>query len=224
MVTKRHNFPALCLLILAILLLQNGKCRKDPTGPDMETTTTTTAAAISTTTSTVIPGTTTVLTTTTPASSTSVSTTTTAAVTTTITGSNAIAPTLSATSGKTGTVLTVSVTINQNTSTISSFGLEVEFPANMFAYVEVLKGSLTGNWSTVAANPITGSVVRIGGFAGSGTPVAAGSQGTIVALRLRVTCGACADNTAGNVCLKSYTDGIANMTPKPSCAAFTYKK
>jgi hypothetical protein len=217
---KNQNLSKYFVVILALLLLQNGKCKKNPTGPEIETTTTTTATATLSTTSTVAPGTTTVA----PGTTSTVSSSSTSVSTTTITGSNAIAPTLSATSGKTDNILTINVSINGNASTISAFGLEVEFPAAMFSYAGVEKGTLTGNWSTVAANPITGSLVRIGGFAGSGTPIASGSKGTIVAVKLKVTCTSCADNSTANICLKSYTDGLKDMIPKPSCAVFTYKK
>lgn len=138
---------------------------------------------------------------------------------------NQIAISCSPTSGKTGATIDVPITILGNTKEIKAFGLEVTFDATMFEYVSVSKGALTGNWASITGNLVSTGRVRIGGFAGDpSNAVSIGSSGSIVVLKLRVTCSGCNDGKQSQVCMSNFTDDIVGMTPAPGCATFTYKK
>jgi hypothetical protein len=125
-------------------------------------------------------------------------------------------------SGGTGTEVRIPITINENPDQIQYFGLKMTFNTSMFQFVSVSKGSLTGDWATVDGNNASGTIT-IGGFAGSGTPIPAGSSGTIAIVKLRVTCSSCSDGQQSTIQINTYTDDIAGMTPEPASTTFTYK-
>jgi hypothetical protein len=137
---------------------------------------------------------------------------------------NKISISCSPTSGNTGDIIDVPITILGNTEEIKAFGLDVTYDTTMFSYVGVNKGSLTGSWSTVTGSQIS-TGARIGGFAGDPQlAIPVGSSGTLAVLRLRVTCTLCADGKQSQLCMGSFTDDIIGMTMSPGCATFTYRK
>jgi len=85
------------------------------------------------------------------------------------------------------------------------------------------KGSLTGNWATVDGNVTSAGIVRIEGFAGSGTPIPLGSIGSIVVVTLRVTGSGYRDGQQSQLTIRSYTDDIAGMQQELSTTQFTYR-
>jgi len=128
------------------------------------------------------------------------------------------------TSGSTGKIINVPITILGNAQEINAFGLDVTYDTTMFNFVGVNKGSLTGSWAGVTGSQ-TGSGARIGGFAGDPQlAIDVGSSGTIAILRLEVTCNSCTDGKQSQLCMDRFTDDIVGMTPAPSCTTFTYKK
>jgi hypothetical protein len=137
---------------------------------------------------------------------------------------NQISISCSPTSGRTGNIIDVPITILGNTQEIKAFGLDVTYDTTMFRFVGVNKGALTGSWAGVTGSQIS-SGARIGGFAGDPQlAIDAGSSGTIAVLRLEVTCTACADGRQSQLCMGSFTDDIVGMTMAPGCATFTYRK
>jgi len=121
-------------------------------------------------------------------------------------------------SGSNGTVFTVSVSLNNTWQEIKVFGMEMTFDSAIFAFREAQKGSLTGNWADVDANEISNGKLRIGGFAGSGSPLPAGSSGVIAEIRFEVK-----DADAGEtsrICIDNFTDDISVLTPAPACTDF----
>ena len=138
---------------------------------------------------------------------------------------NEIAVSCSPTSGKTGAVIDVPITILGNTQLIKAFGLEVTYDATMFDFVSVSKGSLTGNWGTVIGTVVSPGRVRIGGYVGDPSfAIPVGSSGSIVILKLKVTCSACNDGKQSQVCIENFTDDIVGMKLAPGCTTFTYRK
>jgi len=137
---------------------------------------------------------------------------------------NQISISCSPTSGNTGDIIDVPITILGNTQEIKAFGLDVTYDTTMFSYVGVNKGSLTGSWGTVTGSQIA-SGARIGGYVGDPQlAIPVGSSGTLAVLRLRVTCTSCADGKQSQLCMGSFTDDIIGMTMSPGCATFTYRK
>lgn len=137
---------------------------------------------------------------------------------------NKISISCSPTSGRTGNIIDVPITILGNTEEIKAFGLDVTYDTTMFSFVGVNKGSLTGSWAGVTGSQ-TSSGARIGGFAGDPQlAIPVGSSGTIAVLRLQVTCASCADGKQSQLCMGSFTDDIVGMTMSPGCATFTYRK
>ena len=137
---------------------------------------------------------------------------------------NEVGVSLSPSSGGTNTTVQVAINVRGNTSLIEAFGLQVNFNTTMFQYVGTSKGSLTGNWSLLGGNQISPGVIRIGGAALGGTPVAVGSLGTIAVVTLRVTCTACNDGQTSPVSINGFSDDLVGMTVSPASATFAFKK
>jgi hypothetical protein len=125
--------------------------------------------------------------------------------------------------GSTGTTVNCPISIVGNLNEIAAFGLQLVFDTNMFEYVGTSKGSLTGDWSYIDGNSISGTVT-IGGLSGSGNPIPTGSSGTLVVVVLKVTGGSYPNGQQSTVIIQAYTDDVAGMKPEPAAATFTYKK
>jgi hypothetical protein len=127
-------------------------------------------------------------------------------------------------SGETGATVTIPVAINGNINEIRAFGLELTYDTTMFEYQNVSKGDLTADWGVVDGNEISPGIVIIGVLAAQADPILAGGVGSIVNVTLKVTCTGCINGQQSQICIQNYTDGIAGMTPQPSCAIFTYRE
>jgi hypothetical protein len=132
--------------------------------------------------------------------------------------------TSSPSSGGTDTNFTVFVSINNTDQEIKVFGLEVKFDGDKLQFRRIEEGSLTESWAAVDGNEISKGTLRVGGFAGSGTPIAQGTTGIIAEIKLRVKGSNFSDGQQSQICIESYTDDIANLTPHPSCTNFTLRK
>jgi hypothetical protein len=85
---------------------------------------------------------------------------------------------------------TVEITIKtDNVNNCSAFGFDMQFDTTKLSFVKVDKGTATNDWAAVAGNAITGGV-RVGGFAGSGTPFS-GTDKEICKVTLKVENAAC---------------------------------
>jgi hypothetical protein len=124
----------------------------------------------------------------------------------------------------TGDEVELVIGIIRNAAGIGAFGLDIAFPTSIFTYLGVQKGGLTENWSYVNAGQIDPDRIRVGGFAGTGSQIAPGREGTLAILRFKVTCGSCKDGTAARICISSFVDGFAGMNGLNSCALFTLIK
>jgi hypothetical protein len=136
---------------------------------------------------------------------------------------NKISITCNPSSGRSGTTVSIPISIKGNLQAIESFGLELTFDTNMFAYNTTKKGSLTGSWAFVDGNA-SGGVVTIGGLAGSGNTIAVGSSGSIAIVTLNVTGSSYSDGYVSQVTIRSYSDDISGMTPQPTSTSFTLRK
>lgn len=122
------------------------------------------------------------------------------------------------------TVVTFAIGIMKNAQEVRVFGLELTFDPQMFQFQNVGNGNLTANWAAVDGNEISSGTLRIGGFVGGGTTVAANSQGTLAIVRLKVTGASYGNGQQSQICIRQYTDDIASYQPVPACTTFTLKK
>jgi len=137
---------------------------------------------------------------------------------------NAVLVSVTPPSAAAGAEIQVPISIDRNAAAVEAFGLDLSFPEAMLDYLGASKGNLTADWSRLEGNRIAPGRVRAGGFAGSGTKIAAARSGILVVLRFRVTCGSCPDGEAGRICLSGFVDGLAGMGGAGSCALFTFNK
>jgi hypothetical protein len=123
-----------------------------------------------------------------------------------------------------GTLITAAVFIMGNTSELRVFGLDVSFDGKMLQFQEVRSGTLTGSWAAVDGNEVGPGSLKVGGFLGAGTPVAAASQGTLAEISFRVTGSEYGNGQQSQVCARQYTDDLWDFQPDSACALFTLKK
>ena len=127
-------------------------------------------------------------------------------------------------SGGKDTNITVSISINNADKEIKVFGLEVKFDADKFQFRRIEEGNLTESWAAVDGNEISRGTLRVGGFMGSGNPIAQGTTGNIAEVKLKVIGSNFNDGQQSQICIENYTDDIADLTPHPSCTNFTLRK
>jgi len=132
--------------------------------------------------------------------------------------------TCSPNSGGPDTIITIAALIAKNSQEIRVFGFDGTFDTKMFQFQRVVKGSLTGNWAAVDGNEASPGELKVGGFVGSGTPVATNSSGTLVEIKFKVTGQTYGNDQQSQICIRAYTDDISAFTPNPACTTFTLKK
>jgi len=137
---------------------------------------------------------------------------------------NKISISCSPSSGGTDTIVSIPITISGNNKEIKVFGLELTFDSNIFEFQSVSKGSLTGDWAAVDGKETQAGIVKVGGFAGSGSTIATGSSGTIAIVKLKVICTSCSNGQQTQLSINNYADDISTMTPEPATTKFTYTK
>lgn len=132
--------------------------------------------------------------------------------------------TCSPSSGGVDTNFTVSVSINNSDREIKVFGFEMKFDTDILKFRRIEDGNLTDSWAAVDGNEIKKGILRVGGFMGSGDPIAPGSSGHIAEVKFRVTGSNFSNGQQSQISIKNYTDDIADMTPNPSHTIFTLRK
>ncbi len=132
--------------------------------------------------------------------------------------------TCSPSSGGSDTNFSVLISINNASRETKVFGLEMTFDADKFRFRRIEEGILTESWAAVDGNEISRGTLRVGGFMGSGDPIAQGTTGNIAEVKFRVTGSNFNDGQQSQICIRNYTDDISDLTPHPSCANFTLKK
>lgn len=141
----------------------------------------------------------------------------------TVCGDVEVVPTPS--SGVYGEDIDVQIIISNNQCEISSFGFDFLYETSMFSYqgIEVLN-CLTSDWSTVDANEISPGRVRVGGFAGSASPIQPTENGPLVVIKLKVACQSptCQDGQQSIMTIESYSDDLASYEPLPAYGTFTF--
>lgn len=137
---------------------------------------------------------------------------------------NEISVSCSPASGRTGALVSIPISVRGNLQSISTFGLNLYFDRNLFEYVETDGGGLTGSWAMVDGNLSGPGTVTLGGFAGSGNAIPAGSIGSIAVVTLRVTGAGYGDGHQSQLSISGYTDDIAGLTPQPAITVFTYRQ
>jgi hypothetical protein len=124
---------------------------------------------------------------------------------------NDVTLSISPTSGVQGTTVTVTIGVKGNLQPIDAFGLDLTFDSAMFDFVNSSKGSLTGNWGLVSANSPSTGLVKVGGAAFGGTPIAVGSTGSVIIVRLRVTGGSLNNGDRSYIRISTFTDDFIGM-------------
>jgi len=123
---------------------------------------------------------------------------------------------------------TVEITIKtDNVNNCSAFGFDMQFDTTKLSFVKVDKGTATNDWAAVAGSAITGGV-RVGGFAGSGTPFS-GTDKEICKVTLKVKNAACPaggaielnainlkDSLKGAVVIKGSITAICGSSTSPA--------
>ena len=137
---------------------------------------------------------------------------------------NKVGISLSPSSGITGAIVSIPISVKGNTSQISTFGLELHFDTTMFAFQSVNSGTLTGSWAAVSGNETSAGTITIGGFVGSGNPVSIGSIGRIAVVKLLVTCSSCINGDKSQITINNLSDDISGMIISPSIVTFTFNK
>jgi len=127
-------------------------------------------------------------------------------------------------SGAADTTITVSILIAGNTKEMRVFGLDVSFDPKMFQFQEVQSGNLTGSWAAVDGNEVNPGSLKVGGFLGAGTPIAAASQGTLAVIKFKVTGNEYGNGQQSQVCTQQYTDDLTGFKADTACASFTLQK
>ncbi len=130
---------------------------------------------------------------------------------------------ISPTSGKAGSLVTVTIGVKGNLQPISAFGLNLTYNGLMFNFESSSKGALTGNWGLVSANSPSSGLVKVGGVVFGGTPIPVGSTGSVIIVRLRVTGGTLNDGAKSQIAISVFTDDFAGMGV-PSPRTFTLNK
>jgi hypothetical protein len=127
-------------------------------------------------------------------------------------------------SGGTDTNFTVAITITNSDREIKVFGLELTFDADKFQFRRVEEGILTESWAAVDGNEIKSGTLKVGGFMGSGNPIAQGTTGIIAEVKLKVIGTSFNNGQQSQISIQNYTDDIAGLTPNPSLTNFTLAK
>ena len=136
---------------------------------------------------------------------------------------NDVSLSISPTSGTSGTTVVVTIGVIGNLQPISAFGMDLTYDGAMFDFVSSSKETLTGNWSLVRAHSPSSGLVKAGGAALGGTPIAVGSTGSLVVVVLRVTGGSLNDSDSSAISVSNFTDDIQGMGV-PSARWFTLRK
>lgn len=137
---------------------------------------------------------------------------------------NAISLSCSPSSGGTGIEVTVTISVTKNQTEIKAFGFEMTFDSAIFQLQKVEKGVLSSSWATVDGNETSPGNILVGGFMGSGAPVAPGSSGSLVQIKFKVIYSGSDNGFSRQFAIKNYMDNIAGMNPNPATATFTFQK
>ena len=124
-------------------------------------------------------------------------------------------------SGGTGTIVSIPISINGNLQQIDSFGLDLTFDRSLFTYQSTGTGQLTGGWSVAGGE--SGGVVTIGGYPGAGNAIPVGSVGSIAVVKLKVIGTGYSDGYKSKITIGGFVDGISGMTCGPCTTSFTYQ-
>jgi hypothetical protein len=121
--------------------------------------------------------------------------------------------------------ISVYINISNNQCQMCALGFDFFYDTSMFTYQGIdTQNCLTSDWSTVDADEISPGQVRIGGFAGSGSCIESTDNGSLVVVKLKVTCQCpgCADGQQSTLTIDAYTDELASFDPEPADGTFTF--
>jgi len=104
---------------------------------------------------------------------------------------------------------------------IKAFGFDLTYDSSMFSYEGFSNGSLTSSWSG-GANEFSPGTVKAGAWGGNNS-IPKGSTGSLIQIKLKVTCTGCSSGATANICISNFKDDIEGMTTSPGCVTFTYE-
>jgi hypothetical protein len=102
--------------------------------------------------------------------------------------------------------------------------MEMTYDPAIFQYESTGNGDLTGSWASVDGNEISSGKLIIGGFTGSGNPVVAGSNGNLAIIKIKAIYSGSDTGFTRQISINKYLDDIADMSPIPASATFTFTK
>ncbi|MFQ5720922.1 MAG: cohesin domain-containing protein [Candidatus Aminicenantales bacterium] len=146
------------------------------------------------------------------------------AAATSICGNIEVVPTPS--NGTYNEEIDVYINITNNQCEMCSFAFDLFYETSMFSYQGIeTQNCLTSDWTMVDANEITPGQVRAGGFAGSASCIQKTESGSLVIVKLKVTCqcGLCQNGQQSTITINSYSDELKSYTPQPAQAIFTLR-
>lgn len=126
--------------------------------------------------------------------------------------------------GGTGTAVDIRISCLGAAQEIKTFGLELTFDPAVFQYERTDKGDLTGSWAAVDGNETSSGKLIVGGFVGSGTPIAIGSNGSLAVVKIKVIYSGSDSGFSRQISINNYLDDINSMTPMPTSTTFTFIK
>jgi len=131
---------------------------------------------------------------------------------------NRVGISISPSSGGTNQIVTITISVDGNTSPISSaFGLELHYNTAIFQYLNTSKGTLTSSWAAVDGGASSGTIT-VGGFRGSGSVISTGSQGSIAVVRLQVIPSS---SQTTQITMNNLIDDLSGMIVNPGSRTFT---
>jgi hypothetical protein len=123
--------------------------------------------------------------------------------------------------GGTGTIVTLTISIDGNLSPISTFGLELSYDPAFLQYKSTSKGTLTDSWLWLEGNAASGKIT-VGGLNVTAADIPSGSQGSIAIVKLKVIHTGTSDRST-QITMNNLIDDLAGMIIKPASVTFTYK-
>jgi hypothetical protein len=135
---------------------------------------------------------------------------------------NKLSVSCSPSSGGTGTVLDITTFCAGNSKELKTFCLEMTYDPAIFQYESIGKGDLTESWASVDGNEISSGKLIIGGFVASGNPVVAGSNGSLVIIKIKVIYSGNESGFTSQISINRYLDDIVGMSPMPISTTFTF--
>ncbi|MGD9347887.1 MAG: hypothetical protein PVH84_18635, partial [Candidatus Aminicenantes bacterium] len=130
---------------------------------------------------------------------------------------------LSSPEGAAGSHFMTHVGIFHNKQQVSSFEFDVNFDETMLIFSNAIPGTLTSDWSILTGTESSPGHIHVQGVVGGGTPIAPGSQGSVIRINLQVRCLTFPVETEMDIIADGFIQDFIEYVPDPCSVTFTYK-